>query len=125
MAIQQPISVKYDPLKNIVRTAFSGDIGIKEAQEYEKLVSAVLATIPTGFYLLTDLSQLQSMDIHCMPNITRTMEQASRHGIKRVVRIVPDPSKDIGFNIMSLFHYPHGLPIITCENKEEAERALS
>ena len=64
------------------------------------------------------------MVVPCMPYIAKTMELARNPGIARVVRISPDRSKDIGFNIMSLFHYPHGLPIITCENETEADSAL-
>ena len=41
-----------------------------------------------------------------------------------VVRVIPDPYKDIGLNIVSLFHYPRRVRIVTCETLEEAMRAL-
>jgi hypothetical protein len=41
-----------------------------------------------------------------------------------VVRVIPDPHKDIGLNILSLFHYRRGVRIVTCETLEEAMRAL-
>ena len=33
--------------------------------------------------------------------------------------------KDIGFNIMSLFHYPRRVRIVTCEALEEAMKVLA
>jgi hypothetical protein len=64
------------------------------------------------------------MELLCVSHIERTMDRIRTQGVARIVRIIPDPRKDIGFNIMSLFHYPEGLQIITCENQAEAERAL-
>jgi hypothetical protein len=46
-------------------------------------------------------------------------------GVALVVRVVPDPTKDIGFNILSLFHYPHRPPAVTCKTMVEAARLLS
>ena len=36
----------------------------------------------------------------------------------------PDPRKDIGFKVMSLFHYGHDVPIVTCETLDEAQKKL-
>lgn len=41
------------------------------------------------------------------------------------MRIVPDPKKDIGFRVMSYFHYAADVGIVTVETMEEAERALA
>ena len=35
-----------------------------------------------------------------------------------------DPRKDIGLNILSLFHYGRGVQIVSCETLEEAMEAL-
>ena len=124
MNAKNTILVTGDPTRNVVRVSFVGAIGVNESRRHEKAIADGLAAARRGFYMLTDLSKMTSMDVRCMPYITKIMEAARRHGVARVVRIIPDPSKDIGLNIMSLFHYPHGLPIITCENEAEAERAL-
>ena len=124
MDARNVILVVNDPDRNIVRLTFVGDIGVDETQRHEKMIAETLAAAPRGFHLLTDLSKLNSMDLRCVPYIAKTMEAARSRGITRVVRIIPDPDKDIGFNIMSLFHLPRGLQIITCENEAEADRAL-
>jgi hypothetical protein len=41
-----------------------------------------------------------------------------------VVRIIPDPSKDIGLNILSIVHYRGTVQVITCETALEAWRVL-
>ena len=124
MDAKNVIRIASDSARNIFRLSFGGDIGVEEMSRAGQTIAEAMVAVRPGFYLLTDLSRLNSMDVQCMPYIASTMELASNHGIARVVRIIPDRSKDIGFNIMSLFHYPHGLPIITCEDEAEADRAL-
>ena len=49
----------------------------------------------------------------------------NKKGIEMVVRVIPDPRKDIGLNILSLFHYRRGLRILTYETLDEAMKALA
>jgi hypothetical protein len=42
-----------------------------------------------------------------------------------VVRVIPDPRKDIGLNMLSLFHYRRGIRIVTCMTLEEATKTLA
>jgi hypothetical protein len=42
-----------------------------------------------------------------------------------VVRVIPDPQKDIGLNILSLFHYRKRVRIVTCETLDEARKVLA
>jgi hypothetical protein len=53
------------------------------------------------------------------------MDSCDARGITMVVRIIPDPRKDIGLNIMSLFHYRRGVRFVTCETIEEAQAVLA
>jgi hypothetical protein len=52
------------------------------------------------------------------------MDACNRAGVQKVVRIIPEPEKDIGFGIMSLFHYRRGVQIVTCESADEAAAIL-
>jgi hypothetical protein len=52
------------------------------------------------------------------------MELIGRAGVGMVVRVIPDPSKDIGMNILTIFHYPQQLQVVTCQNLAEALQAL-
>ncbi len=77
-----------------------------------------------GFTILTDLSGLDSMELDCVPYLTRLMDACREMGVATVVRIVPDPRKDIGLNILSIVHLKSGVRVVTCQNAEEAERVI-
>jgi hypothetical protein len=83
-----------------------------------------LERVERGFRLLADLTGLQSMDIACAPHIESAMDLCNGKGVSDVVRIIPDPRKDIGMQIMSYFHYGGDVRIVTCESAEEASDLL-
>ena len=41
-----------------------------------------------------------------------------------MVRVIPDPQRDIGLRIMSFFHYGPDVHIATCATLEEAKEIL-
>ena len=49
----------------------------------------------------------------------------NKQGVAKIVRVIPDPKKDIGLNILSVFHYPRRIQIITCETRKEALKLLA
>jgi hypothetical protein len=83
-----------------------------------------LPQLRPGFTLLTDLSDLESMDLDCVSALTQLMDRLRASGISTVVRSIPDPNKDIGLKILSIIHYRRGVRIVTCDSRAEAERAL-
>jgi hypothetical protein len=83
-----------------------------------------LGELSPGFRLLADFSQLESMGLDCEVELGRMMESIGQSGVGLVVRVIPDPSKDIGMNILTVFHYPKHLRVVTCNNLVEAARAL-
>jgi len=64
------------------------------------------------------------MDYACAPLIDEAMDLIDCRGVSLVVRIVPDPKKDIGFRVMSMFHYRPEVNVVTVETVEEAQRVL-
>ena len=88
-------------------------------------LKAALAELPDGFRLLVDLSQVEFMDPNCLGDLGRAMELFDQRGVSVIVRVIPDSSKDIGLNILTLFHYPHHPRVITCQNLAEALRQLA
>jgi hypothetical protein len=88
-------------------------------------VRSLLADLSPGFRLLADFSQLEAMDPDCATEIGRTMEMFDQSGVGLIVRVIPDPAKDIGMNILTVFHYPHQPRVITCETLAEALRKLA
>lgn len=87
-------------------------------------LKALLAELPPGFHLLADCSQLESMGQDCVPEISAGMELIDAHAPARLVRVIPDPSKDIGLNILTAFHYKRRPHIVNCKTLTEAVQAL-
>ena len=88
-------------------------------------LKAVLDDLPPGIQVLADLSQLEYMDPACENDMGRAMDLMDQHGVVLIVRVIPDPSKDIGLNILTLFHYPRPPRVITCESLAQALKQLA
>ena len=115
----------FDRAQNLLRMTFCGHVTADEAKEGTGQLGALIAEMMQGFRLLTDMSKLETMDTACIPYIRDSMDLLNKQGVSTVVRVIPDPRKDIGFNILSLFHYRPNVQIVTCETLEEAMRALA
>ena len=53
------------------------------------------------------------------------MDALSEKGVASVTRVMPDPHKDIGLNILSQFHYGPKIPIATFETLADAVQSLA
>jgi hypothetical protein len=116
--------VEVDKSKNLLKIIYAQHVGPEDTQRVEERIPTRVPDLRPGFRLLTDLSDLESMDLACVPYIEQMMDLCNKKGVGMVVRVIPDPYKDIGLNIMSLFHYPRRVRIVTCETMAEAMRAL-
>jgi hypothetical protein len=83
-------------------------------------VRLALTLLPPGFRLIVDLTALQLMEAACSPLIANIMEICNAAGVAEVLRIIPDPTRDIGLQIMSFFHYGNDVHIRTCASAAEA-----
>jgi len=118
------IHVDADPARNLLRIYFSQQVVPEEMKAGLDRANALLVNLRPGFCLLSDLSGLQSMDIRCAPYLEQAMDAYNQKGIAKVVRVIPDPRKDIGLSIMSLFHYRRGVRIVTVETLADADKNL-
>lgn len=113
-----------DSNRNVLRVEYRGWVTPDMMRSHLSELDDILPRLKDGFSVLTDLSALERIESGCLPDLTRVMEVYAAHGIASVIRIIPDPTRDIGFSILSFFHYPHSVRIVTCADSEEAERAL-
>ena len=114
-----------DKSKNLLKISYAQHVGPEDTKHGAERIRVLLADVQPGFRLLTDLSGLESMDLACVPHIERVMDLCNKKGVETVVRVIPDPHKDIGMNILSLFHYRRRVHIVTCETLAEAMKALA
>ena len=118
------IKFEVDPARNLLAIRYSGAVGPEESEKGLDQVRSGLAQLQSGFRLLADLTDLQSMDVRCAPFIEKAMDMCNEKGAAMVVRVIPDPHRDIGLQIMSIFHYRGDVQIITCETLAQANELL-
>ncbi|MFO1489106.1 MAG: hypothetical protein U1F65_11585 [Verrucomicrobiota bacterium] len=116
--------VTSDKTTNLLCMIFAGEVKADEVKRCVERVRIHLKQLKPGFRLLNDLSALESMDIASVPHLEDSMAACSKAGVATVVRVIPDPKKDIGFKILSVFHYRRPIRIITCATMMEALKIL-
>ncbi len=116
--------IESDDVANLLVIRYRGRVGAEEVEECAAEVRAHLESVEPGFKLLADLTALEVMDISCAAPLESIMKLCNEKGVATVARIIPDPKRDIGLQIMSYFHYGPGVRIVTCETAEEAMEAL-
>jgi hypothetical protein len=124
MTTKLDVEIVTDETRNVIRIRFHGNVTAAAMKAALTDMDQPLRRVRSGFTVLTDLSDLETMELDCVESLTRIMENFKAHGVGTVVRVIPDPAKDIGFNILSLTHYRRGVKVITCETLAEAERAM-
>ena len=117
--------VEMDQLLNRVTIVYSGAVGPSETLQCAKEFRLALAETKPGFRLLVDMTNLRTMDVLCAPHLRSLMDDCNENGIAQVVRIIPNPKLDIGFQIMSHFHYGNDVQVVTCESLNEALSVLA
>jgi hypothetical protein len=110
---------------SVVTMEFRDHIGIAELKAHADRIDALPSKVQPGFTALVDLTGLGSMDPESVPTLSLIMERLGKAGVARVVRVIPDPRKDIGLGILSLFHYKSGVKINTVPTRAEADRLVS
>ena len=105
--------------------SYIGRVSVEDLQHGSKELTALLAELPAGLRILVDLGRLESMDIGCVKIVGSMMEVMEQHGMELIVRVIPDPTKDIGFNLISRFHYHRSPRTVTCKTMVEAGKLLA
>jgi hypothetical protein len=116
--------VQTDLERNLIELRFRGNVAPADTGACLRTISVVLPELRPGFTVVTDLSGLESMSLDCAADLTKAMDAFRARGVAAVIRIIPDPGKDIGFNILAIIHYRRGIHVMTCKSREEANRTL-
>lgn len=118
------IQIEHDSKNNLLLLIFKDVIDIEQGEKLYADLRDIVPKLYKGFRLITDLSELDSMHLDIHSILEQVMDLCNEHGVSKIIRIIPDISKDIGFNIMSLFHYSHDVVIHTYKSFEEARKSL-
>jgi len=114
-------SIKFDKKRNLLTITFRDHFDIQQGELLCKRLEDCLSKVKKNFMVLTDLSDLDSFDNSAQQYIQQTMTICNAYGVSKIFRIIPDEAKDMGFNIMSIFHYSKHVKIHTYKTFEEAK----
>ena len=117
-------SVEADKSRRLLVISAAGHVTKEEVEAAAKTVREIVKDAAPGFHLLTDFRWLESMAPAAARHIAEIMDAVAAKGVSSVVRVVPDPRKDIGLNILSHFHYGSKVPVATFETLAEAVERL-
>jgi hypothetical protein len=117
-------SVEVDRSNRLLVIRAAQHVSADEVKKAAEQVRQKLQNFAPGFKALTDLHWLESMDSSAADHIAEIMDILAEKKVGLVVRVVPDPHKDIGFNILSQFHYGPEIQITTFETLADAIGSL-
>ena len=118
------ISFEANVPKKLLEIRYGGVVQAEETEKGLEQLRASLGRLETGFRVLVDLTALELMNLKCAPFVKKAMDLCNEKGASMVVRVIPDPHRDIGMAIMSIFHYGGDVRIFTCETLGQAEELL-
>jgi anti-anti-sigma regulatory factor len=113
-------AVELDRSKRLLVISAAQKVTAEEANLAAQRIRELLQDIAPGFRVLADFRGLQSMDSAAAPHIAKIMDALAEKEVASVTRVMPDPHKDIGLNILSQFHYGPHVQITTFETLADA-----
>jgi len=117
------ILCKVDEAGGVLTMSYGQRVEADDMRRCLGTVRDLMEQLKPGFLLVTDLSNLESMDAACAPELGAIMDLCSARGLLSVVQVIPDPNKDIGFDLISHFH--HNPPVKTQTHASLAEAVKS
>jgi anti-anti-sigma regulatory factor len=118
-------SVELDRSKRLLVISALQRVTAEQVKVGAQQMRELLRDVAPGFRLLADFRWLESMDSAAAHHVAATMDTLTEKGVASVTRVMPDPRKDIGLNILSQFHYSPKIPIATFETFADALQSLT
>jgi anti-anti-sigma regulatory factor len=117
-------AVELDQSKRLLVISATRRVTAEEVNAVAQRVRELLQDVTPGFRVLVDFRWLESMDSAAALHLAKIMETLTEKGVASVARVVTDPRKDIGLNILSQFHYGPEIQITTFETLADAVQTL-
>jgi hypothetical protein len=118
-------AVELDRSKRLLVISAAQKVTAAEANMAAQRIREVLQDVAPGFRVLADFRWLDSMDPEAAPHIAKIMDALAGKEVASVTRVMPDPRKDIGLNILSQFHYGAKIQIATFETLADALQSMA
>ena len=118
-------AVEIDRSKRLLVISALQRVTAEEAKLAAQRVRELLRGVVPGFRVLADFRWLESMDSAAARHIAVIMDALAEKGVASVTRVMPDPHKDIGLNILSQFHYGPEIQIATFQTLADALESMA
>jgi len=118
-------AVELDRSKRLLVISAVRTVTAEEANLAAQQIRDLLRDVAPGLHLLADFRWLESMDSAAAPHIAEIMDALAEKEVASVTRVMPDPHKDIGLNILSQFHYGPDVTITTVETLADAVQSIA
>jgi hypothetical protein len=118
-------AVEIDRSKRLLVISALQRVTANQAKLAAQQTRELLRDVAPGFRVLTDFRWLESMDPSAAPHVAKIMDTLAEKRVASVTRVMPDPHKDIGLNILSQFHYGPEIQITTFETLADAVQSLT
>jgi anti-anti-sigma regulatory factor len=118
-------AVELDRSKRLLVISAAQTVTAEEAKMVAQRIREVLQDVAPGFHVLADFRGLQSMDSAAARHIAEIMDALAEKEVASVTRVMPDPHKDIGLNILSQFHYGPDVTITTFDTLADAVQSIA
>jgi hypothetical protein len=118
-------AVELDQSKRLLVLSAAQRVTADQARRAAQQVRELLQEVAPGFRVLADFRWLESMDPATARHIAEIMDALAEKQVASVTRVMPDPHKDIGLNILSQFHYGPEIQITTFQTLADALQSLA
>ena len=118
-------AIELDQTKRLLVISAAQKVTADEAKMAAQRIRELLENVAPGFRVLADFRWLNSMDSGAAHHIAEIMDALAEKAVASVTRVMPDPHKDIGLNILSHFHYGPDIKIATFETLADALQAIA
>jgi len=117
-------TVELDRSKRLLVISAAQRVTAEQARQAAQQVRELLQDVAPGLRVLADFRWLESMDSATARHVADIMDVLTEKQAASVTRVIPDPHKDIGLNILSQFHYGPEIQIATFETLADALQSL-
>jgi hypothetical protein len=118
-------AVEIDRSKRLLVISALQRVTAEQAKLAAQQTRELLRVVAPGFRVLADFRWLESMEPGVAPYIAEIMDVLADKRVASVTRVMPDPYKNIGLNILSQFHYGPEIQIATFESFADALQSLT
>jgi anti-anti-sigma regulatory factor len=118
-------TVELDRAKRLLVITAAQRVTGEEVKAIAERVRELLRDVAPRLHVLADFRWLESMDSAAARHLAEIMDALAEKEVASVTRVMPDPHKDIGLNILSQFHYGPDVQIATFETLADAVQSIA